>query len=533
MFLRTVKIEDFKVLKNININFENNENNMIFPIIAINGGGKSTLLQFIFSFIHCPFVASRQQYLKNLLEGYELKSDININKLASFELEENGDLIKISFSYCENNYENFNSILELKRLIDLKEKNNKLYEDINILNRLVNEININNIPHSFLRRELMKFTNSRKEVELLEGSDMFLSFIEKTKEKIQDLIVDENEIGLLLIKNEIERNKLMDILNKKNLKYAFHFNDKKNVLLYETNVSDEILNEISDKIYLAAPSSQIFHFFDTKELDKLFTRSLYHSMIYENTIMNCQQYLPNFFTYDFSTINLIIEALEKAKEDDFTVLLETEQYGSKVTATLKELGSLLLGKKIKVNNTLKKITIIDSNSGLTLSSKDLSHGELKKLSIYIWIKSISNNSLILMDEVDMGLHPTWQHELCNDLKNWSFSSQYLIATHSPQIISKSYYKNIVILDRTDKGIQVEQLKEAPLEGDLNTIVKTVMGGEYIPKELAELRNKYYELFLSGKINTEEAIQLKSQILMYESENSSFFQNINFQIKLRK
>ena len=103
--------------------------------------------------------------------------------------------------------------------------------------------------------------------------------------------------------------------------------------------------------------------------------------------------------------------------------------------------------------------------------------------------------------------------------------------HSPQIIGKSYYKNLVVLKRIDTGATAEQFTEAPLESDLNTIVKTIMGGEYIPKELAELRKKYRMLFEKDALETEEAKKIKAQLLEYESENSSFFQDIKFQMCL--
>ncbi len=321
---------------------------------------------------------------------------------------------------------------------------------------------------------------------------------------------------------------------KLDLRYAFHFNQNSDVLLYKTNVPDETLRDISDNIYLATPNTQVLHFFDDEKTSSLFSAEKYIYNNYENYIKECQQDLKGLFTYDFSTINLILEAYKKARDNDFKMAVETGKYGTEIQSTSQELNNLLSDKSITIDKDFKGVTFKSTKSNVELTPKDLSHGELKKLSIYIWIKAITNdNSVILLDEVDMGLHPTWQHELYNDLQKWSNGSQFIIATHSPQIISKAHYKNLVVLKGAEKGVTSEQFDNAPLESDLNTIVKTIMGGDYIPKELAELRKKYRKLFEENKIDTQEAQNIKKEILNYESENSSFFQDIKFQIELQK
>ena len=61
------------------------------------------------------------------------------------------------------------------------------------------------------------------------------------------------------------------------------------------------------------------------------------------------------------------------------------------------------------------------------------------------------------------------------------------------------YKNLVVLNRNAKKATSEQFHEAPLESDLNTIVKTIMGSDYIPKELDILRKKYRNYFENDKM----------------------------------
>ena len=112
-------------------------------------------------------------------------------------------------------------------------------------------------------------------------------------------------------------------------------------------------------------------------------------------------------------------------------------------------------------------------------------------------------------------------------KNIGKNNQFIVATHSPFIISQTPYKNLIFLLKENEKIVAKQFSEPPLDRDINTIIKTIMGAEYMPKDLEELHQKYRKLFEDGKIDSEEAEKLKTEILEYESPNSSFFQSIEF------
>lgn len=539
MFIKKISFDNFKVLEDISINFEAKQNHNVFPIISANGGGKSTLLQFVFCFLHCAFKENRHIYLKTLLEYYkEPRLKNKLNSIVEFELEHEKNDINLAFFYCKNDDKslNFNSIITLKELKEKKEFIKNAVNDIDLLNRLEKDLSKSKISTSLVWRELRKFAKDMAEIDFLRrgGINEILQFIHAIRKDLVNSLISDEELNALIIKAEAEKNKLDEELQKEGLRYAFHFNTNSEVLLYKSDSSNEMLSEISDRIYLATPNTQVLHFLDEEQLASLFSNEEYAYGSYQSNIMECQEDVIGLFTYDFSVINLILDAFQKAKDNDFKQALETGKYGNEINATLEELNHLLSDKSITIDSNFKGVSFKTSKTHLTLTPKDLSHGELKKLSIYIWLKAkTADNSVILMDEVDMGLHPIWQYELGNDLQKWSKGSQFILATHSPQIISQAYYKNLVVIKPTTKGATAEQFDEAPLESDLNTIVKTIMGGEYIPKELAKLRKKYRTLFENNQLETTEAKEIKEEMLMYESENSSFFQDIKFQIELTR
>lgn len=85
---------------------------------------------------------------------------------------------------------------------------------------------------------------------------------------------------------------------------------------------------------------------------------------------------------------------------------------------------------------------------ITLSQ--LSSGQQAILRILLGISStLSNNSLICIDEPEVSLHPEWQLEIINkiqDFFNPYSNCHFIIATHSPQIISGLIGHNSYIID---------------------------------------------------------------------------------------
>ncbi|EEW2357110.1 ATP-binding protein [Klebsiella pneumoniae] len=101
-----------------------------------------------------------------------------------------------------------------------------------------------------------------------------------------------------------------------------------------------------------------------------------------------------------------------------------------------------------------------SFNGLTekkrLGLSTFSSGQQCMLLIILGVlSSIENNSLICIDEPEISLHPEWQLEFIKLLQDVfsSFSGcHFLIATHSPQIVSGLRDKNGYILSLEDKNL---------------------------------------------------------------------------------
>ncbi len=142
------------------------------------------------------------------------------------------------------------------------------------------------------------------------------------------------------------------------------------------------------------------------------------------------------------------------------------------------------------------------------------------------------NSIILIDEPEIALHPKWQIEIMKLYSNIGKNNQFIVTTHSPFIISQTHYKSLIFLLKESEKIVAKQFAKPPLDRDINTLIKTVMGADYFPEKLQKLQDQYRELFDNKKEESEEGKKLKKEILEWESPDSSFWQGINFDRELR-
>ena len=200
---------------------------------------------------------------------------------------------------------------------------------------------------------------------------------------------------------------------------------------------EDFLNNLSNKIFLAAPATQVFIFLAKNSINLLFKQQKSNNTDnYYLQLKQSQSKLPSFFTYDFLAVDLLLEIFKSTRDKDFKQAIETGEYGNNYQKLVNELNQILLNKKININPDLSGFTFKLDAEGqdIELYPEDLSHGELKRLSIYAWIKyNIIEDSIVLIDEIENGFHPDWQYQIIKDIAEWAPKNQYIISTHSYEL----------------------------------------------------------------------------------------------------
>ena len=100
----------------------------------------------------------------------------------------------------------------------------------------------------------------------------------------------------------------------------------------------------------------------------------------------------------------------------------------------------------------RNITLFTNSAGDKFDINELSSGE-KQLFLRTLAITMLNpeNSIILIDEPELSLHPKWQQRIVDVYRKIGENNQIIIATHSPHILGSVRKENIMLLDKDGDG----------------------------------------------------------------------------------
>lgn len=127
--------------------------------------------------------------------------------------------------------------------------------------------------------------------------------------------------------------------------------------------------------------------------------------------------------------------------------------------------------------------------------------------------AIETSGIVLIDEVDMFLHPTWQQRVLSSLMEAFPKLQFIVTTHSPQVISTVHSDSIRVIGENYKGKLIASKPLAHTYGNpSNQVLESVMLVDPQPpiKE-KEMLEQLTELVDQGKGNTELAQSLLTEL----------------------
>lgn len=124
--------------------------------------------------------------------------------------------------------------------------------------------------------------------------------------------------------------------------------------------------------------------------------------------------------------------------------------------------------------------------------------------------------IVMIDEVDLYLHPHWQQHILLDLQAAFPMMQFIVTTHSPFIVQSVKSQNVITLDGV-KGYEDPDKRsiEEIVINEMN--MDTVRSAKY--NEMVEKAEEYYRLVKEEKENTSDAIKIKKELDEIECEFS--------------
>ena len=300
---------------------------------------------------------------------------------------------------------------------------------------------------------------------------------------------EKSNVNLDIFFEDFEKNNIEEAeKSSNNSKYALwdFFTTLKNYDYYRKNSNDYYRNQIAKRFNM--PPKIIYVPAENKfEEIQTYSTTLSREYKFINIInSNVIRDIPSYIATRRNHLATI--------EEDLTM----KEITNKVVNEINSIFDILeLDVKLKgFSKDEKTMPIFENSAGEEFDMNDLSSGEKQLFLRTLSIKMLEpKNSIILIDEPELSLHPKWQQRIIEVYKKIGENNQIIIATHSPHILGSVSSENIFILYRDENG-KIEAKTGDELYSSygqpVDRVLKDIMGLESvrtpkIEKDLEELR----------------------------------------------
>lgn len=121
---------------------------------------------------------------------------------------------------------------------------------------------------------------------------------------------------------------------------------------------------------------------------------------------------------------------------------------------------------------------------------------------------LQGSAVVLIDEIEQHLHPEWQRKVIPRLTKTFPNCQFIITTHSPQVISQVKPDSIYILEKEGDNI-VAKRPSSSFGRDSNRILEDLMGVDERPREIKQQLLELFRFIDAGDL--EKARQLRQEL----------------------
>ncbi len=230
-------------------------------------------------------------------------------------------------------------------------------------------------------------------------------------------------------------------------------------------------------------------------------------------------------------INRIVPPSESSAHRSYRKLFETEEIDAAILSQIKTLASRIFGRnynelRIFVHNAYRLFLV--KRNELLYSGFNMGAGENAVISILLELLSAGMGSLMVIDEIELGLHAKAQHEFIRVLKEICLSNkcQIICSTHSDIILNelppegRFFIENQTSHTLITPGISAEYAFGKLAEqnsGELDIFVEDIVGKTTIENIIPKNIRERIKLFVIG---SDQAI-LKQIAARYRESKNNF------------
>lgn len=193
-------------------------------------------------------------------------------------------------------------------------------------------------------------------------------------------------------------------------------------------------------------------------------------------------------------------------------------------------------KLVGLSETSETKPIFRNSLGKEFDITGLSSGEKQLFLRALALKFLEvNNSVILIDEPEISLHPQWQRKIIDVYESIGENNQLIIATHSPHIIGDIESKQLRVIKKDKDGIKLidnSELSET-YGKNIGDILSTTMRLDSLRNEDITIKlNKVYELLNKNLYDTKEFKDTFNYLRKYLGDLDKDIMRIRLDISVR-
>lgn len=473
MRIESIDVKNFKGLKDCNINLSadndcNKELNLSI-IIGENATFKTTLLELIMDYYKRLKLDPHADYeIKYQLMGKKYTGTFQNGKYYT-EGAHTPDLNVYSFSYA---------------LIDRLKKLNAGFNTVNAESQTIRQFS----HQLFLMVNISsKYNDINKVLKYLGSSIEGLKFLVVSKRRNSNFKIRVDEINHTL---NLARNMARFIAERNyqassDYKKLFTRNDVDTMFSYIMlkRKPEDLRIYFSSKNYISinldsarklAYDDLRYRAFELEDERDYYEREYYRR---EREYHELERYDAKDFIELFTLLIFIQQNMSSSFMDDYS---HGELYDYVSAIQVKSTDPYFIQDAIWLYENVFGIVLI---SGVSLYKNDsyveisdFSSGELSFIFRSIdLIDKVEENSIFLIDEPEVHLHPKWIKSyvsLLNDLFK-KIDSHFIITTHSPMLVNNVNKNNLVVLKRYDNHIQQIDIDINPFAKSVDELLKEV------------------------------------------------------------
>jgi len=209
--------------------------------------------------------------------------------------------------------------------------------------------------------------------------------------------------------------------------------------------------------------------------------------------------------------------------------IATRNEGREIRIVTKAIENFINGySNLRIKRIPRPHMLVDKN-GETFNLEQLSDGEknlialvgdiARRLSIANPYSSepLKGDGVILIDEIDLHLHPSWQRLIIPKLTELFPNCQFFVTTHSPQVLGHVKPENIFLLNNENNKLSYSKPTES-YGKNTDRILEDILGVDARPKNQKDALHEIYALIQQNEIkNAKKKIEELEFLIGEDSE----------------